>query len=349
MCDSIKNLSFYEYIIAKFISEYAIKNNTGDIKQAKLLLKRLKKEQIITDNITYTYTFSESVENHIGMEQLGKKAKHGLSVEYLTELSKKLPNAELIKLEYPGKEKHSKAFKASDTYNTSACILVIRNGLNNLIDDVYGLRNYTKNLPIDKKFWHDKKKKVLNKEARWNLCFADFSQQPDYLKGKGTVIDFKDNRDLQKIRSRLQEMFNIETLLAELNYYYDIKKTGIGYHGDGERRIVIGMRLGSSMNLKYQWYYKTMPVGKGIEIILNEGDIYAMSDKAVGYDWKTQNIPTLRHAAGEKHSMLFEISKEEAIEWNTNKKINPKTNKPIKKDGPMYRKYLKVYKQYFTE
>ena len=34
------------------------------------------------------------------------------------------------------------------------------------------------------------------------------------------------------------------------------------------------------------------------EITLNHGDIYIMSEKSVGNDWKRRKIPTLRHAAG---------------------------------------------------
>ena len=37
-----------------------------------------------------------------------------------------------------------------------------------------------------------------------------------------------------------------------------------------------------------------------IELNLNHGDIYIMSEKAVGYDWKMSSIYTLRHAAGSK-------------------------------------------------
>lgn len=31
-----------------------------------------------------------------------------------------------------------------------------------------------------------------------------------------------------------------------------------------------------------------------------------MSDKAVGFDWKKKNIPTLRHAAGSKKYLTIE-------------------------------------------
>jgi hypothetical protein len=42
--------------------------------------------------------------------------------------------------------------------------------------------------------------------------------------------------------------------------------------------------------------------------MLNHGDIYIMSDKAVGYDWKKRKIPTLRHAAGCKKFFNIKIN-----------------------------------------
>ena len=51
----------------------------------------------------------------------------------------------------------------------------------------------------------------------------------------------------------------------------------------------------------YSWYENSKRVGKKIELPqINEGDMYVMSDKAVGWDWKLRknNRLTLRHAAG---------------------------------------------------
>ena len=43
-------------------------------------------------------------------------------------------------------------------------------------------------------------------------------------------------------------------LKGEANYYYDIAKCGIGYHGDSERRKVVAVRLGAALPLYFQWY-----------------------------------------------------------------------------------------------
>jgi alkylated DNA repair dioxygenase AlkB len=93
-------------------------------------------------------------------------------------------------------------------------------------------------------------------------------------------------------------------LKCELNYYYD-DKTGIGFHGDTERNIVVGLRLGQPIPLVFAWFHKTKPISEKITLNLNAGDLYILSHKAVGNDWKKQNLMTLRHAAGSKKYTSF--------------------------------------------
>jgi hypothetical protein len=35
-----------------------------------------------------------------------------------------------------------------------------------------------------------------------------------------------------------------------------------------------------------------------MKLVLGDGDMYVMSEKAVGFDWLKKKIPTLRHATG---------------------------------------------------
>lgn len=56
------------------------------------------------------------------------------------------------------------------------------------------------------------------------------------------------------------------------------------------------------MPLKFQWYFESRPVGDMINIDLECGDVYVMSEVAVGTDWGSKQPPTLRHATGaDKH------------------------------------------------
>lgn len=159
--------------------------------------------------------------------------------------------------------------------------------------------------------WDTKAKmrgQVKNKTARHNLCYADFSQEPDYDAGRGRVYTFETMPELHTIRKRLSHYFGEKAneLPAEGNRYYQcsdgMKGTGIGFHGDAERVVVIAVRTGLPRTLHFQWYRNSKPVGKRGSVTLPHGAMYAMGHKATGNDWrKTKNgLLTLRHAAGDK-------------------------------------------------
>jgi hypothetical protein len=105
------------------------------------------------------------------------------------------------------------------------------------------------------------------------------------------------------LRYNLGEIFGKQAsnLEVEGNYYYDVKKCGIGFHGDSERKKVIAASLGASRPIHWQWYENSKPIGRRIKLQLKNGDMYIMSEKANGWDWKFFSKKTLRHAAGEKY------------------------------------------------
>jgi len=153
--------------------------------------------------------------------------------------------------------------------------------------------------------------KRMNKRARKNLCFvADREQEPAVFEGKGTIYDLKKMKFLNAAVERLRDDIakgliaigsktKVVINVVEGNRYYDLKKTGIGFHGDTERVVVICLSIGCwNYPMRWQWFKDGMPVGKPIDINLNSGDVYIMSEKAVGADWKLKSKYTLRHAAG---------------------------------------------------
>ncbi len=76
-------------------------------------------------------------------------------------------------------------------------------------------------------------------------------------------------RKAARIESELASIDKAKNLYAEGNYYYDTKKTYIGFHGDSERKIVIAIRLGTEMMpIHYQWFFNSSPIGKRIKIDL---------------------------------------------------------------------------------
>tara|TARA_Y100000389_G_scaffold6904_1_gene6614 strand:- start:1085 stop:1489 length:405 start_codon:yes stop_codon:yes gene_type:complete len=132
------------------------------------------------------------------------------------------------------------------------------------------------------------------------LNFDDVGKKSDFEKGQGTTVAFKDVPLVNSIRDKLPYFFgkNAKELKCEGNKYYDSSKTGIGYHGDTERRKVIGLRLGKKMNMHWMWYYNNQPRGKNVNIQLQPGDLYCMSEKTVGTDWRpniSMGIKTKRY------------------------------------------------------
>ena len=194
---------------------------------------------------------------------------------------------------------HSSTKAAPDAPDAS--ILVIRNGVELLTSETNFLQSlYQEQTKLDPDQRARMRGRVVNKIARYNLCFSTVGQSADYEQGKGTIVAWDQVPYTQTLRNRLTETFKTLPLECEGNYYYDTTspKVGIGFHGDSERRLVIGVRMGTSMPLMYWWFKNFEPVGEPTTILLNHGDIYAMSEKAVGFDWKRSSILTLRHSAG---------------------------------------------------
>ena len=282
------------------------------------------------ENKTITLTFAGGAENHVGMEKLGYLERRGFSLEDLEFIKGKI-GGEILKLncdkEHVCDGDHSvdgdegcgnencrgyklcvedcemcpskKEYVVDDAY-----IYICRNGVSKLMD-LNKLKDEQFNLEPDRKAFM--RGRVVNKHARGNLCFSDEGHDSDFENKKGTVICFDKVPFTSKLREKFHELLGSRLveilgedrkLYCEGNYYYDINKCGIGFHGDGERRIVIGVRLGETIPLHYQWFLKSKPIGKRLVFELNDGDIYIMSEKAVGTDWKRKIIPTLRHAAG---------------------------------------------------
>jgi hypothetical protein len=249
-----------------------------------------------------TLTYGEVAENHVGMQKLGNMCKegNGLNIENL-----RIAKNNFEKLGF--KCQIIDLIKEGDVGDIipspqPAYVLLIKNGIKALTSTEFDINEI--NQEVLKDTWDTKafmKGRVVNKLARYNLNYADESQEPDYENKKGRVVAFKDAPIVEKIREEMPNFFGTKTnkLFAEGNFYYDLSKCGIGFHGDSERRIVVAVRLGdSSMPIHYQWFQQSSPIGKRIIIDLNPGDVYAMSEIAVGTNWKKKIIPTLRHATG---------------------------------------------------
>lgn len=237
---------------------------------------------------TITLTFGDQAENHVGMRKIGQLAPEGFTVDELVAVASRL-GGEVHPLPCP-------------VPATPAALLILRNGVNTIFQSATAAdAMYQEHAALD----YDKKVYmyggVKNKHARWNLCFDDTAHEPDYEAKQGRIIAYDQVPWLNALRQYWPSVCGPKAadLKVESNFYYDITKCGIGFHGDSERRKVIGVRLGATLPLEFQWFAPE-PVGPRIRFDLNHGDVYIMSEKAVGTDWKTRgaNGPTLRHAAG---------------------------------------------------
>ena len=245
---------------------------------------------------TITVTFGDRAENHVGMQIIGSSLKDNAFLQDLDKF------AAYYAAGYKVEHLHVEHYDISQGI-LPAEILIVRNYVENdkeLMDELRVLD------------WDKKAKmygRVCEKRIRYNLIFADKEQEPDYEKGKGRVYDFLKLNLLAQVRSNLQDDLlavsgqNI-SIVGEGNYYYN-SKCCINYHGDTERKLVMGVRLGNEMRLLYQWHRGKEMYGEEMEFLLQPGDLYIMSSKAIGNDWKYaarvttkgKNRYALRHAA----------------------------------------------------
>jgi len=248
-------------------------------------------------NTRIALTFGDAGENHTGMEMVGKLGKEGSGFTKKDLLNIK---SHLDKLGYKS-DFHSFTLKSVSLGG----ILIVRNFLG--MAEQENLFQEQIKLEWDQKYWDTRRSEVLNKHARANILFLEgVEQSPDYENKKGTIIDSNKLEYFSKFKTKLIDILTTalkndkaKNLICEGNKYFDLNKCGIGYHGDTERRKVICLSLGGKeYPMNWVWFQKHKPIKAPYEFKLNSGDLYIMSEKAVGNDWKKSNIPTLRHAAG---------------------------------------------------
>ena len=282
------------------------------------------------ENIAICITAGEQSENHVGMKINGSGiAKSGFTIEDLKHfqniLEKKNISCEYHRLDSIFEDK---------TNLDPAALLIIRNGVDHFI-------NKTNNNMLleqlkfewDKKYWDTRRSKVLNKQARYNVCYGKKAEKPDYDNKKGTIIAYKDVPILNKWKNALGTFFGKKAMNLEIegNLYYDTTKCGIGFHGDSERKKVIACSLGKSRPIHWQWYLQSKPIGRRFEFILNSGDMYIMSEKTTGYDWKRKKIKTLRHAAGERFTSKKDTDSDHDTHQKSSSFVSKKESK-VKED-----------------
>jgi len=259
-------------------------------------------------NKAMTLTFGDRAENHQGMQMLGEGASEGFThadlvriVEYMEALGYG-HMCELIDLRDLALSRPEGVPEPSSAY-----LLVFRHFLTQKRANEIFEENMA--FEWDKQLWNWKQQVVQNKHARHNVCYADEAQEANFPEGKGTIVAWDSVPATHAVARALPVLLGEKGkgLVCEGNLYYDVAKTGIGWHGDKERKKVVGVRFGESIPLKFRWWYRNKSFGETLSVLLNHGDAYIMSEKAVGWDWgcPVKHGPTLRHSAGcEKYTKV---------------------------------------------
>tara|TARA_Y100000591_G_scaffold247537_1_gene218635 strand:- start:822 stop:1568 length:747 start_codon:yes stop_codon:yes gene_type:complete len=240
-------------------------------------------------------TFGDCSENHVGMEKMGNISAIGYSSKDLDKIANHFSGKVIERIDLT-------SYLGDETYvGERPELLIIRNAIQNHSKIFIELNN----LEWDAKYFDTRRQKVLNKHARTNLCFSNYSQKADFENKKGTIISYDEVPELNSARKLIMDSINEKNLECEGNNYHNINKNGIGWHGDAERKKVIALRLGETMPICFNWFKQCKPIGTKFIAQINSGDIYVMSEKTTGYDWKKRSIYTLRHSAGaDKYTKL---------------------------------------------
>tara|TARA_B110000444_G_scaffold97683_1_gene92704 strand:+ start:195 stop:1061 length:867 start_codon:yes stop_codon:yes gene_type:complete len=262
--------------------------------------KQGKNKVVKTTKPTWSLTIGNGGENHTGMEFLGNMRKKGQGWD----IDRLLYAKEILENIF---DKHVDLFnlnelclegvtipegqKPKDSY-----LMVVRGFLSDRVH-----QNMIKELGSyvwDRKYWDTRRQKVLNKLARANVCYGKEGRDANYAEGKGTIVGFEQSPLVGNLLKVVEILMRDKDLIVEGNQYDDVSKNGIGPHGDSERVCVSCLRVGESMPMKFGMFWNCKLRGKPFETLIKGGDLYFMSEEAVGAEWKSRSKWVWRHCAG---------------------------------------------------
>ena len=263
-------------------------------------ITKKSKAEAKTLNQTWSLTVGNGGENHTGMEFLGnlRKKGQGWDLDRLLYAKGILENVfgktvELHNLNEACLEGVTipEASKPNDAY-----LMIVRDFLTPEVHEAF--KAEMKSYEWDRKYWDTRRQKVLNKLARANVCYGKTGRVANYKEGKGTIIGFDQSPLVGKLLQTVEILMKDQDLIVEGNQYDDVSKNGIGPHGDTERVCVSCLRVGASMPMKFGMFWNCKVRGKPFETVINGGDLYFMSEEAVGAEWKSRSKWIWRHCAG---------------------------------------------------
>lgn len=263
-------------------------------------------------------TLGDQGENHVGMEKVGRMVEpgEGFSLSDFKKWGRIFKRSGyVVEIHHLNRLAADQRVSPEGSDMEDAFVMVVRGGVNFFLATIdktdADLLEEMRALEWDRKYYDTRRKKVLNKNARANVCFGEESREPDYEAKKGRIVGYDACECLATIKAGMAEVLGekCENLICEGNRYFDLRKCGIGWHGDAERRKVAAFRVGEDMDLHFNWFERHASFGVTLKLTLKSGDMYMMSEKAVGTDWKRSSIPTVRHSAGKPECKYVKLRK----------------------------------------
>lgn len=174
-----------------------------------------------------------------------------------------------------------------------ANVLIFRNFTSYINLDKTQLSNELNGLQWNTKYFDQRRKKVLNRQGRYQLNFSNNFKRliPDYNNKLPIVYNIQELTYMNFIYKNILDKFVVcenihktfdSKMIVKANLYR--KNGGINFHGDRERNYTISLRLGESFVVGFMWFKKKEPVSPLYVLHLKPGDLYIMSDIAGGHD-----------------------------------------------------------------
>ena len=263
-------------------------------------MSKIAKKEAKTLNPTWSLTVGNGGENHTGMEFLGnlRKKGQGWDLDRLLYAKGILENVfgKTVELHNLNEACLEGVTIPEASKPKAAYLMVVRGFLTPEVHEKFKVE--MKSYEWDRKYWDTRRQKVLNKLARANVCYGKTGRVANYKEGKGTIIGFDQSPLVGKLLQTVEILMKDQDLIVEGNQYDDVSKNGIGPHGDTERVCVSCLRVGASMPMKFGMFWNCKVRGKPFETVINGGDLYFMSEEAVGAEWKSRSKWIWRHCAG---------------------------------------------------
>lgn len=254
---------------------------------------------------TATITLSENIMHFSSMQNFGQKAENGFSNDDLIKVYNLFPSGtcEIINL----KDILPKTlYEIPDAY-----ILIIREQFKIYADEILNTmisqEGSNSEGIITGVSWDDYRihnSKLVESKLHKKLVFLDIQELYKLpfstIENRGTIYNIRRIPHLFKLNEVFNSLFN-ERLYAEGTYYYNTNECYTPMHQKKERKKVINLHLGSSFPLHFCWYHQSQKVSDMKTIQINHGDLYIMSEIAIGNIKESKTKLYLKHSMGKNY------------------------------------------------